>query len=455
MSLKEAIIICKAFHCVGYEAFIVGGAIRDMLMGITPHDIDITTNATPDEIKNLFKYTNYRLIPLGEQFGTIAVIREGMEKPIEITTYRSEGKYTDKRHPDSVKFETKLDKDLERRDFTINAMAMNPENNEIIDLFGGKQDIINHVIKCIGNPEIRFQEDPLRMIRACRFSAKLGFVIEPLTLEAIKNNAHLINDIAMERVKDELFKLLESQYAYFGLEYMQNTGLMHYVLPEVAQLESVSNPTEHHKWNNLYHTFMTVEALPRQSLIRFAVLCHDIGKMHCNAESPYFPDHTTDGVILFNYVSERLKLSVEETNYVNFMIKEHMVQFEFPNWNTTSIKRWLSRISDNIQYLDDLFTLFNADRLATGYNDLLTRRETYLIHQQTMKILAEKPTLKVTDLALNGYDLMALGVPKNEIMGKVQKDLLDAVLSESVANTKEALTELVLKIKDWTNGFLF
>jgi tRNA nucleotidyltransferase (CCA-adding enzyme) len=450
ISLQTAKEICEILQKAKFKAYLVGGCVRDILLNLKPLDIDLTTDATPTEIKELFISKGFKVYAIGEKFGTIAILKDN--EKIEITTFRSETDYSDNRHPLNVKFETDIKEDLKRRDLTINAMALNPCDNELIDLFNGKEDLNNHIIKAVGNPTERFKEDALRMLRAIRFSAKLNSIIEINTYNAIKQNSELIKNVAFERIKEELFKILSVKDCYFALDYMLTTGLLNAIIPELAKLKDIKQPRQYHKFNVLYHHFETVLHISEDKpLLRFCALIHDIGKTEMRLNSPYFPNHDIKGNELFlNAIAPRFKLSNEEVNYISFLISYHMTQFNFKNIvnNHSALKRYLSKMDDNIKYLDDLFILFNADKEGTGISDIkltLTTKETY---QKLNEILSNKEALQIRDLNIKGNDLISLGFPIDKTLGLTLKALLDSVINGEITNTKD---NLLIKAKGILN----
>lgn len=451
-------VINKILEDEGFKVYVVGGAVRDMLMGKlneAPHDIDLATDATPDEIEQVFKgKKGIKTIPTGKEFGTITLVLG--DNTYELTTFRSDGKYEDLRHPKTVTYEKDINKDLGRRDFTMNAIAFGL--NKIIDPYFGFNDIHKKIIRAVGDADERFYEDALRMLRACRFSSQLGFVIEKETLEAIRRNAHLIRNVSDERVRDELLKLLEGEYAYFGLEYMFKTGLMKFIVPELNWLGDVNQPKKYHRYNVLYHSFQTVEFLPKKGLLRLAGLFHDVGKITVKKTSPYFPNHEKLGLEIWEKVtSKRLKLSNEEIDYVSFLIENHMLQFQLHKWTSKSTNRWLSKQLNRkyftMEYIDDLINLFYADKYATGKEkskDSLIN--TYIgMFKITIDELIEKQkvgigVLTVKDLKVNGYDLINVGIPQNSIMGEILNKLLDIVIEDETKNVKETLLKLAVDL---------
>jgi len=438
MASNTVIKVCEQLNSVGFKGFLVGGSIRDILLNVPVHDIDITTDAKPCQIKSCFWL--HKQFNLGEKFGTITVLFNG--EKVEITTFRTESEFTSKRNELNVSFVTSLEEDLKRRDLTVNALALNPLTGELIDLFGGKNDLDNHIIRFVGNAEERIIEDPLRMLRAIRFASKLNSVIEPISFNAIKTHALLIRNVAFERIKEELFKILSIEDCSLSLLLLEKTGLLMAIIPELAKLSNVEQPKKFHKWNVLHHSFMTVLEIPaNKPLLRFAGLLHDIGKTECRTCSPFFPSHEIKGIEIFKVISRRFKLSVEEEHFISFIISNHMIQFGFRNIenNKSAMKRLLSNMGENIRFLEDLFIMFEADKVGTGREDPETTERTKRVHIALNEILANKEPLQVKDLNINGKELLEINIPASKIMGDILNKLLEKVLDNSIPNDKEAL----------------
>jgi len=386
-----------------------------------------------------FSSTSSIVFPLGEKYGTIEVDN------IEITTYRSEGGYTDRRHPDEVRFERDFEKDLSRRDFTINAMALGvvPHRNGyyVKDLFGGQKDIELKRIKAVGNADTRFKEDALRMLRAIRFAGRLGFLIEDETFHSIQRNASLLNEISGERIRDELLKILGEEKSDFGLAYLKDSCVLKVILPEVAVLEGITQNPQFHAYDVLGHTFSTVSHLPNKPMLRLAGLLHDVGKVKKNPEPPNFPEHAKIGNELLDTILPRLKLSTYDSNYIRFLCNHHMdiVLGLGESRTDKSVRRWLARLGENIVHLEDLLALIEADNLGAGVNRDNHLNELYNVKKMVYRILSEKPPLSVRDLQINGYDLMNLNVPASRIMGKILSTLLNEVIDEKTPNERETL----------------
>jgi len=449
--------VCEILNKNGFEAYVVGGTVRDkLLFKSESSDIDIATNATPQQLKQLFKSLKMKVIPIGEKFGTIQVMFQVVisgtveyEYKIEVTTYRSEGTYSDKRHPDKVTFETELIKDLERRDFTVNAIALNPVTDELVDPFNGKQDLTNKIVRAVGNPEERFREDPLRMLRMCRFAGKLGFTVDPETLQATQKLCELILDVPMERVKEELFKILELKKFHVAWKVFKESKLLETLLPELAKLEGVEQPIEYHKYHVLTHSFLTANKLPRNlPLLRFAGLLHDVGKTKMDPTSPYFPKHEGVGTEIVEKIAGRLKFSTVEKKYLMFMVARHMDIFHYQDMKTKDMRRYLSKINiDNIQWIPDLIDLIKADINAQGYYEPDMYELVDHFNKLFIKVLMEEQPFTKKDLKINGYDFIELGLTPSPLFGKIFKVLVEEVVNDPTKNNRKYLLKRADQLK--------
>ncbi|MCK5212012.1 HD domain-containing protein [Candidatus Parcubacteria bacterium] len=429
----------------GYEAYIVGGCVRDLLMGVEPNDWDITTNARPDDIAALFKDSKYENI-----FGTVLLpiknTKGETETVLEITTYRSERGYADHRHPDEVKFEDKLDKDLERRDFTVNAMAMTPHPSPllrkergltkddwgvVIDLFGGEKDIKKKIIRGVGEPVDRFKEDALRMVRAIRFSAQLGFEIEPKTERAIKKMAGSIKFVANERIKDELVKILESDRAYEGFMKLYKTNLLNYIIPELLEGDGVAQ-NHHHVYSVLKHSFLSLKYCPNKDWqVRLGALLHDIGKPKTkefkNGAATFY-NHEYAGERMVRKIMKRLKFSAADTEQVTNLVRNHMFYYDTDEVTAASVRRLIKKVGR--ENLKDLIDMRIADRLGSG----TPKAKPYkLRHLEYMFERVQNDPVSVKMLKINGDHMIdKLGFKPGIKMGAI----LDVLLSEVIEDPK-------------------
>lgn len=449
--------IIEKFDKAGFEIYIVGGAVRDIIMGKKVIDWDFTTSATPEEILKIFPKGFY-----DNQFGTVGISHKSSPKPYEITTYRRESGYSDKRRPDKVEWGETLEEDLARRDFTINAIALRlpargrvaqgKPSYELIDLYNGQEDLKNKIIRAVGNPVERFNEDALRMMRAVRIAAELGFTIEHETFEAIKLHAGSIKHIAAERVRDELFKLLKSDYPYEGMVILRNSGLVSQILPELEEAFGVEqkSPERHHIYDVGTHSFFALKFCPsKDPLVRFATLIHDIGK-------PKTQRITDDGVITFynheivgagmaKKISGRLRLSKKENDKLIKLVRWH--QFTVGERQTDSaIRRFIRNVG--IENIQDMLDLRIGDRLGGGAKETSWRLEKF---KKRLKEVQKQP-FSIKDLKVDGNDVMkALGIKPSPKVGEVLNQLFEEVEQDVSKNTREYLLQRIKEIGNKSN----
>ncbi|WP_425514016.1 CCA tRNA nucleotidyltransferase [Clostridium frigoris] len=421
----------------GYEGYIVGGSVRDSSIGKAfPKDYDITTNALPEEIIKIFDKT----VPTGIKHGTVTVMING--EGYEVTTYRIDGEYLDNRSPSSVTFVSNLKEDLARRDFTINALAFN-EADGIIDYFFGIRDLENKIIRAVGEPNKRFKEDALRMLRAIRFAASLDFDIEEETILAIKNNFNLISNVSNERIRDELCKMLVSDNTTKALKLLEETKLLQVILPELQAAVGFNQQNPHHDKDVFSHIITVVEKCPPVLNIRMAGLLHDIAKPDCFTIDAsgigHFYGHDKKGVIIAGKILRRLKFDNESINEVEILVKEHMNVLKRPT--EISVKRLINRTS--IKLVFNLFTLQRADALGSRFPQIRLD-EINKVEEQTIAIIESKVPLSIKELAINGKDLMdQFSIKPGIEIGIMLKFLLNIVLENSEFNTKEKLISIV------------
>ena len=429
MELPDTVQFCmEKLERAGFEAFAVGGCVRDSLLGITPHDYDLCTNARPEETAKLFE--KYTLVRSGEKHGTIGVVVEG--QVIEITTYRTEGGYQDSRHPDWVEFVSNLSDDLARRDFTVNAMAYNPKTG-YVDPFGGRQDLENKVLRTVGVPEERFSEDALRILRGVRFAVRFGLTPEAETLLAMKDLAPTMEKLARERVFDELCKLVPLVTAQDLLAYRD---ILVQVLPVLAPCVDFQQHSPYHLYDVFGHTAHVVEACPGDLAVRWAALLHDCGKPDCFTKGDdgmgHFYGHAQLSARLAEDMLTRLKAPTALRKQVCLLIDQHMTPLE-PDKRL--LRRRLGQHGE--ETVRQLLALQRADVIGLGTSDDLTLFDS--IEQVLAEVLAEDACLSLKDLAVNGEDLLDLGFVPGQEMGKCLNWLLEQVQNEALPNEKEAL----------------
>ena len=439
---SQAAYIISKLQSRGYEAYIVGGCVRDCLLGIEPADWDITTSAKPDQVKALFP----RTIDTGLKHGTVTVMMD--KTPYEITTYRIDGHYEDHRHPSQVTFTSSLREDLMRRDFTINAMAYN-DTDGLIDLFHGEEDLRYKIVRCVGSARERFEEDALRMLRAVRFSGQLNFEIEPATLNAMEEKYALLTNVSAERIQVELMKLLVSRHPDY-LRYAWSSGLTSIFLPEFDQMMETDQNNPHHIYNVGEHTLHALLAVRPDPLLRLTILLHDVGKpatLTTDEEGIYhFWGHNEKGAALAEKILRRLKFDNRTIEGVTKLIAYHDVRFN--NALTTGrshVRKTINRVGvDLFPYLLDVM---EADVSAqSDYMRLYKLTALKETRQAYQEILAQKDCLSLKDLAINGNDLKALGISEGKMIGTILKALLNLVLDQPQHNNYEYLSELALEI---------
>lgn len=438
ISLPESVSSAIAMlESAGFEAFIVGGCVRDALREITPKDYDITTSALPEETKEVFR--DYHVIETGIQHGTVTVMMDGM--PLEITTYRTEGTYSDNRHPDSVSFTTSLREDVARRDFTMNAIAYSPTRG-LIDHFGGEEDIRKGVIRCVGDPATRFREDALRMMRGIRFASALGFRIEEETAAAIHENKERIPTVSAERIQAELTKLLCGVNVKNVL--MDWWDVLGVVIPEILPMHGFDQKTPYHIYDVWEHTAVAVSKTPPVTHLRLSALLHDIGKPPSFFTDEkgigHFYGHPAVSARMAEEILTRLKYDNVTRRRVVTLVREHDRIIEEKE---TAVKRALSRLTPEVFF--NLLIIKRADNLAQSPN-YRERLETYdRIESIAQDILAKNECISVSTLAVNGSDLIAIGMKPGKEIGDMLNQLLEQVIRGKLDNDREALLAYVKK----------
>lgn len=427
--------IINRLENAGFEAYCVGGGVRDLVTGGSPDDWDITTSALPEETKEVFK--DFRTVDTGLRHGTITLIIE--KTPFEITTFRIDGEYGDNRHPENVSFTKSLAADLARRDFTINALAYSPAKG-LIDLYGGQDDIYNSIIKTVGNPEKRFREDGLRIMRALRFSAVLGFEIDNETKKAIHTQKELLKNISAERLSAELVKLVCGKNAFNVL--MEFPNVLSVFIPEIEPAVAFRQYGKKHAYDVWEHICHTVDTIPNDKILRLTMLLHDLGKIPTHklnekGEST-FKNHASVGGEMAKEILTRLKMDKKTINRVSFLVGNH--DFEPPENKILLKKHLKSKTPEDIR---TLLVIKKSDRgaLSESYRDISEETEECL--KWLREIEENDECCTISQLAVNGSDLLKAGIGGADIGNKLNL-LLDAVIEEKAENTKTSLLTYLL-----------
>jgi poly(A) polymerase/tRNA nucleotidyltransferase (CCA-adding enzyme) len=429
----------QRFHEKGFECFLVGGAVRNLILGHRPSDFDFATNATPQEVISSFR----RVIPTGIDHGTVTVLHQGQS--YEVTTYRVESDYSDARHPDAVEFVRDIFEDLKRRDFTINAMAFDPVARTFLDPHGGEDDIKARTIRTVGEPAERFAEDSLRMLRAVRFASQLEFEIDRRTLEEITNRADRIAAVSYERVRDELTKLLQSRTPSCGIILMKETRLLDYVVPELAECVGVEQRGRH-RYDVFEHSLRACDAAPADNLVvRLAALLHDVGKPRALETDEWgnrrFHGHDRISAEMAEELLKRLRYPHRVVGRVVHLVRQHMFNYT-PEWTDAAVRRFVARVGADA--IPDLIALRAADSEAIR-GERVDARPLGDFSERIQRQIATDQAFTVRDLAVNGHDLMEAGIPPGPTLGVVLNALLETVLDDPRQNTRERLVEIALR----------
>lgn len=441
--------IVDRFEENGYECYLVGGSVRDLILGNEIYDYDFATNARPEMVMKLFR----RAIPTGIKHGTVSVIMDE-NSTYEITTYRADGKYIDGRRPESVSFSNSLKEDVQRRDFTINGLAFDIKSAEIIDFVEGLKDIERGIIRTIGDPVDRFSEDGLRTYRACRFASKLDFEIEENTFAAISKTLNVAELVSVERIRDELKKILVSRKPSVGIEYLRKSGLLKLFLPELDDCYLVEQ-NKYHSYDIYYHSLYSCDAAPKDRLlIRVAALLHDVGKLPVRREGAHgdytFYNHEVVGAKMTRRIMKRLKFSNDEIAIVNNLVLNHMFHFT-DDWTDGAVRRFMRKVG--VENIEDLFLLRLADRKGNGARDGIPA-QLYQLKRRVEKAIIEENAISVKDLDINGSILMEkFNLKSGPIIGKVLNELLEIVLDDPEANNSKFLIEKAGEIIDTEKSF--
>lgn len=440
----------EIFSQNGFEAYLVGGAVRDMLLGKKADDWDVTTNAKPEEVMKIFR----RVIPTGIDHGTVTVHFLGQE--IEVTTFRTESDYSDGRHPDKVEYAGHIEEDLSRRDFTMNAIAASLEDGHIVDPYGGAEDLKKGIIRTVGIPHERFMEDGLRPVRALRFASKLQFSIEKDTYSEIfeENVQKKIASISVERFRDELMKMMASPKPSVGLKMMEETGVLKIFMDELSVCRGCIQKDDrgYHIFDVMDHNIYACDGAPKEKpLLRLAAFLHDCGKPASKVERTVeghkinnFYNHEKYSVEIARSLMTKLKFSNAEIDYVCHLIENHMFHYE-SSWSDAAVRRFIVRVG--LDSFDDLIDLRLADMYGKYNADVRLHNSAGCanlveLSDRVKALAAQSCALSLKDLKVNGKDLIAEGIPAGKKLGKILNELFQTVLDDPEMNDREKLLKL-------------
>lgn len=432
--------VARIFRNHNKEVYLVGGAVRDLLRGQAVKDWDLATNAKPEEVRGMF----HRVIPTGIKHGTVTILYKGLS--IETTTFRTEGTYSDGRRPDTVQFTNTIEQDLSRRDFTMNALALELPELRLVDPYEGQRDIKNRIIRCVGDAAERFSEDGLRPLRAIRFAAQLEFTIENRTLEAIPAALPVTAMVAMERVRDELDKILASDRPSTAFLLMEQTGLLKLLFPELQNCRGVEQKG-FHQFDVLDHLLLSCDGAPKEKpQVRLAALLHDIGKPVVRLKDELgiwtFYRHEEVSAKIAGDMLNRLRYPKALVEQVCHLIGVHMFHYD-ESWTDAAVRRFIVRVGESA--LEDLLDLRRADTWGTTGREPPAELNRALM-DRVASVLARNRALEIRDLAVNGDDLAGLGIPRGPVMGKILKELFETVLDDPDENTKEKLSLIASRL---------
>ena len=449
---KEVEEVGETLEKAGFKPYLVGGCVRDLLLGRGPKDWDIATDAKPEEVRQVFPDSVYE-----NEFGTVMVRIKNQEsriKGVEVTTFRKDGKYSDFRRPDEVVFAHTIEEDLGRRDFTINAMALRIKNNElgirgneIVDPYGGQKDLEAKLIRAVGEPDTRFREDALRLMRAVRFAAELGWEIEERTAAAIVKHKNLLKEIAVERIRDEFLKIIASASAMHGVQMLEDLGIMQFIIPELREGIGCAQ-NYHHTYEVWEHNLRALDYAVEKGCgleIRLASLFHDIGKPRTKrgeGRRCTFYGHEIVGARMVKKIVERLRFPIDLAERVHHLVRHHMFYYNVDEVSASGVRRLLSRVG--VEYIDDLLKLREADRVGSRVAKAFPYKLRHLVFM-IEKVRRDPISPKM--LAINGDHVKEiLSIPQSEKVGWVLTVLLDEVISDPKNNTKENLETRVLEL---------
>ena len=426
---------CKVFNDSGFRCYLVGGAVRNFIRNIKPSDYDFATDALPEEVSALFK----SVIPTGIDHGTVTVLYKSLS--LEVTTFRVDGLYTNSRHPDSITYSTSINADLARRDFTINAMALDPLTDELLDPQNGMKDLNGRIIRAIGNPGERFAEDGLRVLRACRFASQLQFEIEDKTLEGMRREAARLKMISAERIRDEIIKILLSGKPSTAFLIMKDTGILQHIMPELLEGVGIEQ-REMHSFDVFHHSVYSADFAEKDLIIRLSALLHDIGKPRCleiRDNIPTFYNHDAVSADMAEKILLRLKFPKNIIFLAVHLIKNHMFNYS-ESWSDSAIRRLISKVG--VENISLLLKLRYADRAGMAGKYINCPSDSSFI-TRINKIIETETAFSIKNLEINGNILnQEAGIPRGPHMGRVLDFLLDSVLEDPANNKREKLIEI-------------
>jgi poly(A) polymerase len=435
--------ICDALQNARFQAFLVGGCVRDVLLRREPADYDVATSATPRQVLQLFPDG----VTVGAQFGVILVVREGAK--VEVATFRSDVGYSDGRHPDRVEYASSADEDVKRRDFTINGLVMRHNTGEILDFVDGQADLGAGIIRAIGEPDRRFAEDKLRMLRAVRFAARFGYEIEPKTLAAIQRHAREISQVSAERIREELTKLLTEGAARRGFELLHSCCLLSIVLPEISAMQGVAQPPQYHPEGDVWiHTLLMLEGLPAgcPATLAWGVLLHDVGKPATfrsakeTGDRIRFDGHVDVGMAMGKKILERLRFSNDDTEQIVSLVEQHMKFKDVRRMRPATLKRFV-----RLPRFDEHLALHRLDCLSSHRNLEAYEFVTDFIRTTPPEVVQPKRLL-------TGEDVIGLGFSPGPIIGKILAAVEEAQLNGELGSREEAISFVDRRFREKAAG---
>jgi poly(A) polymerase/tRNA nucleotidyltransferase (CCA-adding enzyme) len=438
---KGALAVAKRIEEAGGRACLVGGSIRDLLLGGAAKDWDLATDLNPERVRTLFP----RSVEVGIRFGTVLVLEQ--DGSYEVTTFRKDGLYSDARHPDTVSFSKSLEEDLSRRDFTINALAFCLRDRRLIDPHSGREDLKNRLVRCVGRAEERFREDALRLLRCVRIAGQLGFAIEVETYAALVRSAEMLDHVAAERIRQEFDRILTQPRPSVSLERLHETGLLDRFLPELASCYGVhQNPF--HAFDVFYHSLSSVDQAPSENrIVRLAALFHDLGKVYTRRVIDgrvTFYNHQLRSAQQADAILRRLRYPNEERERAVHLVRQHMFHYS-SEWTDAAVRRFVRTVGRD--HLDDLFATRHADSLGNGLRKSASSKELDELRRRIQLLLDKETALSVRDLAVNGNDLkQELGLAEGPAIGRVLDALLEEVLEDPQRNDHEVLMQRAREI---------